>query len=64
MTFLIMSTSVSQAKAGWLFGKHEYHEGAWSDGNCAYIRHYYTNRFFGFDVGDGGYYDETVACVD
>jgi hypothetical protein len=51
LTFVL--TSVKSAEAGWLFGKHQYHEGAWSDGNCAYIRHYYKHRFFGFDVAEG-----------
>ncbi|MDB9482296.1 hypothetical protein PN476_06655 [Dolichospermum circinale CS-537/05] len=63
LVLALVITSVSPASAGWFFGKKQYHEHAWSDGKCAYIRHYYETRFFGFTTGTG-YYDEKVGCID
>jgi hypothetical protein len=63
MTLTLVCGFTIHASAGWFFGKKQHHEHGWSDGKCAYIRHYYEERFFGFTVGTG-YEDEKVGCIE
>lgn len=63
MTLTLVCGFTIHASAGWFFGKKEHHQFAWNDGKCAYIRHYYEQRFFGFTMYTD-YYDEEIACID
>lgn len=61
LAFLLITTNPISAEAR-MFGKETYLSVAISDGQCAYIRHYYRSYFF-WVVTEEGYYDELVGCI-
>lgn len=62
MIMMLITTPVQVDAKPKFIGRDVYLSVAMSDGECAYVRHYYHSYFFFIHTGDG-FYDELVGCI-
>lgn len=59
---LLLFTTYPISSEARMFVRETYLSVAISDGQCAYIRHYYRSYFY-WVVTEESYYDELVGCI-